>query len=104
MKTFELLLALLSSECFGESLKGDIIGQIDGDKLLEIYNISKAHDVSHIVGSALSKNNNALISQRPRETDPFSEAVFFILNPHMANSFPLLAVRNLHNFSYPSFP
>ena len=57
MKTFELLLVLLSSKCFGESLNGDIIGQIDGDKLLEIYNISKAHDVSHIVGSALSKNN-----------------------------------------------
>lgn len=56
MKTFELLLALLRSEIFGEPLSAAVLEQINGENLSQIYSVSKSHDMAHVIGSALANN------------------------------------------------
>lgn len=50
------MMALIKSEVFGTAI-GEIPNDILSDDFyLKLYNLSKAHDLAHIVGSALKKN------------------------------------------------
>ncbi len=55
MNTENIMLSLLSSELQGTAVSVDVIESIDSDMLSSLYTLSDAHDMAHVVASALSK-------------------------------------------------
>ncbi len=55
MNANDILFSLLRYEINGESIGEDIKKSIDNETLLKLFELSKAHDLSHLVADALSK-------------------------------------------------
>lgn len=55
MTTESVLFALLRKEICGETVSQNIIDQISAQMLEELYSLSHLHDLSHLVGHALSE-------------------------------------------------
>lgn len=55
MNTTEILFALIRSEIFGIKANGVINEVLSNDLLQKLYRIAKAHDIAHILSSALYK-------------------------------------------------
>ncbi len=50
-----ILFSLIRAEIFGEYIEEDVTDQLTPDLLIKLYELSKAHDMVHIVASALNK-------------------------------------------------
>ncbi len=57
MNTKDILFALLRSQLCGETLSEDIKSAISEKEILQLYKISKSHDITHIVASALQSDS-----------------------------------------------
>lgn len=55
MNTADILFSLLRSEFCHEEVSEDVKNSLDEDMLTNLYSLSKAHDMAHIVACALSK-------------------------------------------------
>lgn len=53
-ETASIMLKLIRSELFQEKLSEDLLASIDEEAVASLYRLSKAHDLAHIVGNALS--------------------------------------------------
>lgn len=72
--TTKALINLIRYEITKEPLPADISAGFSDDALKELYTLSTAHDVAHLVGSALEENN--LLPNDSVVNKKFSEAVF----------------------------
>ncbi len=66
----KLMMQLIASEASGEVLKKSDSLKLSGDCAQKLYSLSDAHDVAHLVGSALEKNgllNDGIFSELFRE-------------------------------------
>lgn len=64
-KSGEAIIKLIGSEVCGNTLSLTDVSSVSDSYLFELYNAAKAHDVAHIVGSALI--NNGLLSGKTAE-------------------------------------
>ena len=55
MNTTEILFSLIRSELCGAPVNADVTESINEEMLMHLYQLSDAHDIAHIVASALSK-------------------------------------------------
>ena len=51
-----VMMNLIASEICGKELNG-LQGAMTNEELLALYRLSKFHDLAHLVGNALIKNN-----------------------------------------------
>ena len=73
-KQTEILTELIAAQVCGKELSVSSDNPFTDDFLFELYNLSKKHGVSHIVGSALI--NNGLLKGRPAENVFRDETIF----------------------------
>lgn len=98
----ETIVQLIGSEVCGSTLSLRSDSPLTDKFLAELYNTSKAHEVAHIVGSALI--NNGLLEKRTAE-NLYREQVYATLYRHENQSYVLEKVcGTLENAKIPYIP
>ena len=68
MNISEILFSLLSNEMADMPLREEIKETINDELLLKLYKLSKSHDLAHLVGDALDKNDLFPVESKVRKS------------------------------------